>query len=165
MSSKEVVATRREDDPYVRDELLVRLREGLTFNEACKIVSVKPNIVMQLLAQDKDFNKAVEQARGSVFDPVIKHALSLAMEADALGENEGAHKAMTLVFKYFSQEQDRKNAQVVAHIKASAETGPQIAIVPSLSGPAATKQLVQEILKQEQALEATQQEDGTYVTD
>ena len=56
---------------------------------------------------DPDFDAQIKQARKEKFEPVLQHAIELAMQADAYGENEGAIKALDMVLRFASKALDR----------------------------------------------------------
>ena len=128
---------RNLEDPFQRERLLSYVREGYTVAEAAKLVGCStPELLRQEFNRDPDFEADVHQAQRDQFDPVLKHAIKLSLQADVEGEAEGAHKAMALVVPFISKELDRTAAKEMLSTKLDHDTEIQNR-APALGNPEA----------------------------
>ena len=97
------VKLRVMQEPLYRHTALTLYRAGSTDKEVAHALGVSLATLRKEKNLDPGFAAAIEEAQGTAFQPVIRRAIELAMEADVEGDNEGSHKAMALVMQHYGK--------------------------------------------------------------
>ena len=94
----------------MRAQILVLLRSGMSLMDTLRLLGVGhlEGSLRREWEIDPDFHAECVEAMEDPFEPVLRHSLKLAMEADREGLNEGAHKALALVHRTYDKVLDRK---------------------------------------------------------
>lgn len=123
--------------PERQDQALVLYRQGLSHEDVATLMGVTVNTMRKEVREDPEYGAKVKEAMTVVFTPVLKHAIDLAKEADAAGENEGSIKALDMVMRFFSKELDRQSNEAIVDRKIEAGKEQQDKGVPALNSPEA----------------------------
>ncbi len=135
---------RKMQDPVNRAIALAGFRSGLKHREVAHTLDITEGTLRREEEIDPVWHDVVQDAMHDAFDPVLKRALELSLQADAGGLNEGAHKAMALVFQHYGKALDRESRkqEIVLKAEAQAAVEAQRPQVPAIVTPAAVSEFM-----------------------
>lgn len=113
---------RKTDDPIIREQMLQMYRLGHSHQEVAHAIDLGVSTLRKHLREDDEFEAQVQAAMATAFNPVLNHAIELSKQADAMGENDGALKALDMVMKYYTKHLDREHASALLEQKLDHET-------------------------------------------
>lgn len=128
-------------DPVHREMTLVLYRAGIKDKEVAHAMGISEATLRKEMQLDPLYKQAVQDAKTHAFEPVIKHAIELALQADEMGLREGSLKAMDMVMRHYAKVLDHEHqaALLERKIEAAAEGigSPQAGQIPLLVTPEA----------------------------
>lgn len=151
---------RRLEEPITRAEVVAYYRAGLTTTDICTLLSISDGSLRREWGYDPDFYADCIKAMEDPFEPTLAKALELSLKADAAGENEGAHKAMAQVLRFYERVLDRKSKLEVGLRAADKALGtPSQGRGSLVIGAEGVKELVDQLRISKQRQEATEIEE------
>lgn len=153
---------RKMADPIVRTQALSMYRAGFTDQEVGHALEVSLQQLRNERNKDWEWNQQVKEAKRTSFRPVREKLFELAEEADAMGINEGSHKALNLLTKYMTRVEDRDHEHEIVKEKAKHQAAVE-ALRPaslSLATPEAGAAFAAELLAGEDLPTDDEDEDG-----
>lgn len=112
---------RKAQDPVIREHMLHMYRNGYSHGDVARTTGISTTYLKGERTIDPEWDRAVQEAMASAFTPVMAHAIELAQQADAEGENVGSIKALDLVMKFYTKQLDREVASEMADKKIAAQ--------------------------------------------
>jgi len=148
------------EDPFMREQLLILLRQGNSLSESCKALNISPQTLRTEREIDITFSEQIVQAQGSAFSPVMHRLIEQATHGDT--DDAATLKSWELVVRHYDKALDRDHDHdKISHV-AERQAAMDRPKVPGLTNPDQVAELLAAIKEQNsETIDVGEAEAGT----